>query len=105
MKAWMMAAVMAGAAMALSGCGSEPSPEQQVETATAGVCVTHLRRQLNDPGSLSWDYSTTNFVHHDEGVTLNRVFTAKNALGGTVRNTMQCTYDPDAQRIVAFDIF
>lgn len=91
--------------LVLTGCGgSERTPEQQAETATAGACITQLKRQLNDPSSLSWDYSTTNYVHHDEGVTLNRAFTAKNAYGGTVRNLMQCTYDPDAERIVAMDI-
>lgn len=88
----------------LAGCGS-PDPKQQAETATAGACITSLKLQLNDPDSLEWDYSTTKYVHTDEGVTLNRVFTASNAYGGRVRNMLQCTYNPEAKKIVAIDIF
>lgn len=102
MRAWAVGAVAA----LLAGCGApELTPEQEAERATAGACIVQIKRQMHNPDSLKWDYSTTKYVHHDEGVTLNRAFTATNGFGGTIRSVMQCTYDPQRQRLVALDVF
>ena len=98
MKAWAAVVV----ALSLAGCS--PSQESEDKATVYGACESQLKQRLNDPGSLEWDRSTTDYTMSDGVATLSREFTAKNGFGGRVKQRMTCTADLNQMKVTRFDI-
>jgi len=98
MKVWLVVAAL----LLVVGCS--PSQESENKVMVFGACESQLKQRLNDPGSLEWDHSTTDYAMNDGVASLSREFTAKNGFGGRVKQLMTCTADLNQMKVTRFDI-